>query len=764
VIEMKQLYAALRHPIVAAFITSSGFAYANPAEDHRDAHRQYMEEVVVTAPFKTTAAETMQPINVLAGEALLEEIADTLGETLKGEIGINTASFGSGVGHPVVRGHTGNRIGILQNGVGTTDVSNQSPDHAEGMEVSFAERIEIIRGPASLLYGSGAIGGVINVIDGRIPETVPSKPRVMLEHAYNDNTSGDRTLFRLDAGSGNFAFHLEGFQRSSANVEIPGFAIDEAAVEALEELAHAHEDEDHGDEDEHHDDEEGHEEHDHGDEEPLPNTKGFIGNSDSESDSGSIGMSFIGERGFIGFSTSKLNNKYGLPPGSHTHAHGDEEEEHHDEEGEHDDEHEDEHAEEGHGDDHDEEVEFVRLDIEKTRHDLRAGMNFDEGLIESVRGSLAYTDYEHNEIEYFEDGGQVVGTVYSNQGYEGRITFNRRATGSWSGVYGLQFADNEFSAIGEEAFIPESDIRNLGFFGFEQYEAERFNVELGFRYDTNRVETGRCDSDESEFSASGGLLYKINGESNAFFGLARASRTPSVEELFSNVNNSTCIRVDDEDLVLHAPTNLLEIGNPDLDAETSNNLEIGYRHHTGRVTGEISAYMNQIDDYIFLDVTGEEFEEQLIGQHLARDAEFRGVEARVNVNVLESENFGINWSLFGDRVKAEFNAGGDIPLIPANKIGTKVEFYGARWTLQVHLNKVSDQKDAGEFEYPTKGYDEVSLYGDYHWDLGSAGGELKVFVKGSNLTDEEIRNHTSRLKNYAPESGRSYLIGIRYRY
>jgi len=767
-INTNRLYPPLRQCVAIILFTSSGTAFSDPTEDHRDAPHQYMEEIVVSAPFGTTAAETMQPINVLAGEALLEEAANTLGETLKGEIGINNASFGPGVGHPVVRGHTGNRVGILQNGVGTTDVSNQSADHAEGVEVSFADRIEIIRGPASLLYGSGAIGGVINLIDGRIPETVPEKPQLVIEQTYNDNNSEDRTVFRLDAGTGNFGFHLEGFRRDSDDVEISGYAIDEAAIEAQEELLHAHEGEheaEHGDE--HHDDED---EHGHEDEEELPNTRGYIGNSDSESDGGSIGFSFVGERGFIGFSTSTLNNEYGLPPGSHTHAHGDEEDEHHDDEDEHGDEHEDEHEDEGHADEDDdhghgeEEVEFVRLDIEKTRYDLRAGLDFDDGLIESLKTSFAYTDYEHDEVEYFEDGGQVVGTTYSNEGYEGRMTVNRRATGAWSGIYGIQFTDNEFSAVGEEAFIPESDIRNFGVFGFEQFEGERFNLELGFRYDSNEAETGQCDSDESEFSASGSVLYRINDESNAFFGLTRAARTPSVEELFSNVDSNTCNRVaDDEDLVLHAATNLLEIGNPNLDTETSDNLEIGYRYHTGRITGEISAYINQIDDYIFLNITGEEFEEQLIAEHTARDAEFKGIEARLNINVYESAPFGVNWSLFGDSVNADFDAGGDIPLIPADKIGTEIEFYGPHWTFHIHMTSVSDQDDTGEFELPTDGYDEISLYGDYHWDLGNAG-ELKVFVKGNNLTDEEIRNHTSRLKNYAPEPGRSYLLGLRYTY
>ncbi len=748
-----------RGAFTAVLIAASSTALSDTSEVHRDAHHQYLEEIVVSAPFETIATETMQPINVLTGEALLEESANTLGETLKDQIGINSASFGPGVGHPVIRGHTGNRVGILQNGVGTTDVSNQSPDHAEGIEVSFAERIEIIRGPASLLYGSGAIGGVINVIDGRVPEAVPERPELMIEQTYNDNNGEDRTLLGLEAGTGPFVFRVEGFRRESGNVEIPGYAIDEAAVMALEEQFHGHEDE--------HD-------HDH-EEEELPNTRGFIGNSDSESEGGSIGFSFVDDRGFIGFSASKLSNEYGLPPGSHTHAHGEEEGEHHDEDGhdedghDEDEHHEDEHDEDGHDEEDGhghggEEVEFVRLDLEKTRYDLRAGLDFDDGFIESVSTAFAYTDYTHDEVEYFEDGGQVIGTVYSNEGYEGRITLNRRATGRWTGIYGVQFTDNEFSAVGEEAFIAESDIRNVGFFGFEQFKHDRFNMEFGFRYDANEVETGACNSDESEFSASGSLLYKINEESNAFFGVTRATRTPSVEELYSNVDNNTCGRyADDEDLVLHAATNLLEIGNPELDPETSRNLEIGYRHHTGRITGEISAYINQIDDYIFLNLTGEEFEEQPIAQHMARDAEFRGVEARLNVNVFESENFGVNWSLFGDSVNADFDAGGDIPLIPADKFGTDIEFFGPRWTIHFHMSRVSDQNDTGDFERPTEGYDEVSLYGDYHWDLGDAG-ELKVFLKANNLTDEEIRNHTSRLKNFAPEPGRSYLVGLRYSY
>jgi iron complex outermembrane receptor protein len=260
------------------------------------------------------------------------------------------------------------------------------------------------------------------------------------------------------------------------------------------------------------------------------------------------------------------------------------------------------------------------------------------------------------------------------------------------------------------------------------------------------------------------VLYDISENANTFIGLTRASRTPSVEELFANVDNLSCGRPsDDEMLVLHAATNLLEIGNPNLAPETSNNFEFGYRLFADRVTGEISVYANQIDDYIYLNVNGSEFEEQLIGQYEARDAQFRGVEGRVIFNVLASDRFSMNWSLTGDVVNAEFDAGGKVPRIPAAKLGTKLEFFGEQWTVHAHAFKVSQQDDIGEFELATDGYTLLSVYADYHWDISDSG-ELKLFLRCENLLDEEIRNHASLLKSYAPEAGRSFRIGLRYRH
>lgn len=703
-----------------------------------------LQEIVVTAPFNQSEAETALPIGILSGEALREKIGNSLGDTLKSEIGINSASFGTGVGQPIIRGQTGNRITVLQNGVGVSDVSNVSPDHVNAVEATFADRLEVIRGPSTLLYGSGAIGGVVNVIDNRVPESLVERPEFVLQQSLNTVNDEEKTVIRLDASAGNFAFHLDAFRRDGENVDIDGFAIDEFSVERLEELTEAHHDE------AGHDDEEGHEDE-------FENTRGYIGNSHSESDGATIGFSWVGNKGFIGFSASELNNNYGLPPGSHAH-HEEEghEEEDHDDEGMHD---EDE-DENGH-----EEIEFLRIDMESRRYDIRGGFDFSDSWIESIRGSMGFTDYEHGEIEFFEDGGSEVATLFSNEGTEGRFTLSHVPVGNWTGVWGFQYSDTVFSATGEEAFIPRSDISSRAIFGVERFTQGNLTAELGFRIEDNEVDpSGRCGFDGNETSLSGSVLYDLSADSNVLFGLSRSERAPSVEELFSNTSTATCARfADDEDLVLHAATNLLEVGNPNLSEETSNNIELGYRVHSGPITGEFSAYYNKVDDYIFLALSGEEHEEQAIASYLARDVTFRGIEGEISFNLMETNSGSLVFNLFGDIVDAEFDSGGNVPRIPAAKIGAGLRFFGSNWSTHLHVTDVQQQDDVGELELDTDGYTLVSIYADYHWTYNNES-ELKLFVRGDNLLDEEVRNHASLLKNFSPEPGRGATIGLRFEY
>ena len=660
--QRKKLSTAIGLAVTALY---AGGVLAQEAAHNEDE----IVEVVVTVAFQQSEAETAMPVGVLDGEALRERIGNSLGETLQNEIGVNNASFGTGVGHPVIRGQTGNRVKVLQNGVGTTDAAALNPDHAEAVNTQLAERLEVIRGPSALLYGSGAVGGVVNVIDNRIPESLPAEPSLVLQQTRDNVSNQDQTLVRIDAAAGNVAFHLDAFTSRNDNVEISGYAIDEEAVEELEELIHEHLEEAHEDDhDDDHDDDHEHEE------EEVENTFGYIGNSDARSDGGNIGFSFVGDNGFFGFSVSEVSKEYGLPIGVHAHAHHEEEHDEHEEE-DHDDDHDDDHDEH---EEHAEEVEFVRIAMDKTRYDFKGELQLDDGFIESVRASMGITDYMHDEIEIFEDGEREVGTRYENEGTEGRVTMTHVPVGNWSGVWGLQFTDNVFSTTGEEAFIPKSDINSVGFFGVERYTNGSLTGEIGLRFEDNSVDpNGRCEYSGNATSLSGSVLYDLDNESNLLFGASRSQRAPTVEELYSNVDAGSCAPEEHhEHLVLHAATNLLEVGNPMLEEETSANLEFGYRKYGGSFTGEFSAYHNQIDNFIFLDLTGEEFEEQPLASYMARDASFTGIEGEVNFNVMESGDSSLEFGVFGDLVNAEFDSGGYVPRIPAAKLGAKLRWFG----------------------------------------------------------------------------------------
>ena len=723
--------------VASALVIGSASTLAAAQDDAPLHEDERIDEIIITAPFAESQAETMLPINVISGEELREKVTNTLGDTLKNEIGVNSASFGSGVGQPIIRGQTGNRVSVLQNGIVLTDASNVSPDHGNGVEPLLADRLEIVRGPSTLLYGSGAIGGVVNVIDNRIPETLPGQTDFQLEQNYNSVNDENKTVFRLDSSIGSVGIHLDYFTRENDNVEIDGFAIDEAAVERLEELTAAFIGEEH---DEDHEEEE------------FENTYGFIGNSNGEAEGGTAGFSFVGDQGFFGFSYNTIENDYGLPPGTHSHAHGHGEEEHD----------EDEHEEgEEHGE---EEVEFVRLALDQDRYDFKGEYRFQNSWIESIRGTVGISDYEHREIEFFEDGGAEVGTLYSNEGMESRFVLTRTPTGDWSGVYGLQIGDSEFSATGEEAFIAPSDIRNVGLFGVERYSADRFTGELGFRFESADVDPGgRCAYDENVFSVSASGLYDINGNSNLMLSAALSERAPSVEELFSNTSLDTCGRyADDERLVVHAATGLLEIGNPSLDTEKSNNIEFGYRINSGSITGEFSAYYNSINDYIYLDITGEEAEETPIAAYLQQDATFSGFEAELTFTLAQTDSYNSELTLFGDMVSAELDAGGNVPRIPASKFGSEIRYYGDNWSTHLHVTRVNDQEDVGRLELATDGYTLVSVYADYHIAVGDS--EVKLFARGDNLLDEQVRNHASFLKLFSPEFGRGVTVGVRYEY
>ncbi len=690
--------------VVLLMASAASFASSVAAEEESV---KELEPVLITAPVHKLAEEMARPFNALKGDELSRKVGNTLGETLNQELGVTSSSFGAGVGQPVIRGQSGPRVRVMQDSLGIQDVSTLSPDHANAVEPILAEPIEVLRGPQTLLYGSGAIGGLVNVIDNRIPDRLPEKVVTgAAEQRYNTVSDETTSVLRLDAGQGIFALHLDGFYRDRNNVEIPGFAIDEQAEAAS-----------HG--------EEGHEE-------AIANTKGYIANTDARARGGTVGFSFIGDPGFFGFSVNRLENDYGIPPGAHNHGHE-------------------------HGDEEAEGQDRIRVDMEQSRYDFKSELYDPAPFVETLKMRLGYTDYRHVERE-----NGATGTVFSNEAVEGRIELVHKNVGSWHGVVGVQVQDSEFSAVGEEAVVPKSDISSYGFFAVEDMHWRNVLFELGLRVEDQTITPDSLKSvSHTPVSASGSAVWNVRDDAAVTFAVTRSQRAPQVQELFSNG--------------FHAATRSFELGNPALSEETSYNLDLGFRYNPGWVSAEVNLFHNWVNDYIFQRSPGtvfnretEEFETVCseedacipVLESTQLDATFKGFEASLKFPVFDQAFGKLDLTLFSDYVRGRFDHGGDVPRVPPLRYGFQLDYGFEKLTAFARLMNAEAQNNPGENETKTDGYLLFNVGAEYRLAVADYA-ELMVFIRGKNLLNETIRNSTSYLRNIAPEPGRAGEFGIR---
>jgi iron complex outermembrane receptor protein len=269
---------------LAIFFLSTGALGSHAQAD--DNKVMEFEKMIVSTPLSRSVSKSARPVTVLTEDELRTKVGTTIGDTLKNEPGITSQSFGPGVGTPVIRGQSGPRVRVMQNSLGNNDVSSLSPDHANGVEPILVERIEVLRGPSTLLYGSGAIGGVVNVIDNRIPEQIPDK---LLggagEQRYDSATNETSSTLKLEGGKSGVAYHVDSFYRDQGNTHIGGSAIDENAARVADPGMSI-----------------------------ISNSNGLIDNSKARSRGGSVGVSKIGDAGLVGVSINSLEKNYGIPP------------------------------------------------------------------------------------------------------------------------------------------------------------------------------------------------------------------------------------------------------------------------------------------------------------------------------------------------------------------------------------------------------------------------------------------------------------------
>ena len=726
---------------VAALAQSERADTAQTSDDA--APSMHLEEIVVTA--HPLAGEGLSEATaVLEGEALEQAVADTIGATVARQPGIHTASFGDAVGRPVIHGMSGPRVRVMEDRIDSMDVSVTSGDHAVTVEPFIAERVEVIKGPSTLLYGTAAIGGVVDVQTGRIPreERQGVQGRGVLRSADNGSATGGAV--RLDGGGGSFSWHLDGFYRDAGEYDIPGFAESarfRAQEEEHDEDEHHDEDEDehHGeDEDEHHDeDEDEHEDEHHEEEEAF----GMLPGSDAKARGGAFGFSWIGARGFVGLTASRLDYDYGLPGHAHSHAH--EDEHHDDDEEEHHEGEDEDHAEDEH---HDEEAEGeegnATLTLDQTRVDFETALADPFGDFDSLNVRIGRNDYAHLEIE---PNGEV-GTRFANRSHEGRVELVR-TTGGQRNVFGLQFGQRDFSALGEEAFVPPVQTGTLGAFWLGERQVGTVELETGARVERVRHEpTQGADAQFTVFSASVGVVAVRDAFTLGVHG-GYSARAPSSEEMYS--------------YGAHLATQTFEIGEPDLDPEKAFHGALTLAWRSEGASFQATAYLAAWRDHIYQFATGAVEDELPVLRHGQEDAFYRGVDLQAHVDLVQFDSGSLALSGLFDMVTATIDVAGNdqLPRIPPLRAGVGLHLERGKLRADLDYLRVSAQDDVADFELPTDGYDDLRLY--VAVDLPASRADARIFLRGRNLTDAEQRHHTSIIKDLAPAAGRTLEIGVR---
>lgn len=714
-----------------ACIASPAIGQTAPAAPAQGSvHVESGSEIVITAPYLRDL-DILAGKSVVTGDELVEDIRPQIGETLTRQPGVSATSFGPGASRPVLRGFQGERIRVLTDGLGSLDVSNTSADHAVTIDPLTAERIEVLRGPAVLLFGSQAIGGAVNVIDRRIPRGVPEAGF----HIDAIGTYGSAAEER-SGGAGldvaltpNIVIHADGTYRKTDDLRVGGHVLTPALRAEQLEIAAEETEEGHLDE--------------AAEATELANRRGRLPNSATKTYTLGGGIALINEGGSLGFSAGYYDSSYGVaerPGAGHHHEEGEEEAEEAEEEAGHD-----------HGD--------VTIGMKQFRADMRGEVIVGGGFLDRIRVRAGFADYEHTEFE-----GADIGTVFNSEAFEGRLELVQADRDGWRGVIGFQGFTRNFSAVGEEAFVPPNVTDQYGLFTLQEFEFGDLGLELAARYErtdvrSSSVRTGfeedapvtAVDRSFDALSGAIGLSYAVAPEVKIGINGSRAMRAPSGEELFSNGP--------------HVATQAYEVGNPNFALEKSWGVELYARGAAGPVRFQLSGYATWFKDYIYETDSGVEFEsdefELPIFQYLQADARYYGVEGELSATLFRRDGFQLDGNLVADYVNAEIaNGGGPIPRIPPLRVLGGLSARAGDFGGRVEVEHVTKQDRVAAFETPTEDFTLVNA--SLSWRPFGRDNETTLILSANNLFDVDARRHASFTKDFVPLPGRDIRVAARF--
>ena len=667
-----------------------------------------METVVITAgPLQRSLFEQTQPVNIVEGQELRLRLQPTLGETLGQQAGVSSSYFGPVASRPIIRGLSEDRVQLLSNGSPNIDVSNLSADHAVALDPLTIEKVEVIRGPATLLYGPQSIGGVVNVTDSRIA----SKPlelnglgqpiRGAVEGRYNsaDNSGSGSGLVKF--GLGPMVFHLDGFRRSSTDLRIPGDTHTADAKSKPDALS----------------------------------VRNRLPNSASSSDGGALGASTVWDDGFFGLSYSGFNTSYGAVL-----------------------------------------ERDVLIDMRQRRWDSRGAFRNPFAGVKAIEFKLSATEYRHRELKLSEAEND-----FKSTGYTGRLELTHEKLGPLEGAFGYQGQIVNLESSGadlDHLLLPPVRSRTHSFFVLEELKTGPLTYQFGGRVDLAGHETDPVAGSETHkesqsknyaaWSTSAGVVYEFVKNYALAFNAALTQRPPTGAELFSNG--------------AHHATGTFEEGDPNLGLERALSLDLSLRKKAGRVTASTSVFFNRFSNYIGLFPTGvkvplDDGEEMAEYRFRTTRAQFWGAEAEVVFHLLERHSHsekgdpkpncpqpevfqGLHLDLRSDFVRSRDEATGrSLPRIPPMRHQAALVYDWQNLHSRLETQYVARQNRTTENEQSTASYCLLNAMVSYRIKSGPT--QWDVYLRGTNLANNEARMHTSFLKEVAPLPGRSITAGIR---
>jgi iron complex outermembrane recepter protein len=685
------------------------------------------ERVVVSGgAIEQSETDKAQSVTILTEDNLKLQTAPTLGDTLSTQPGIGGSDFTAGASRPVIRGQADNRVRVLNNGTEVFDVSNLSPDHAPSVSTLLSQSIEVVRGPATILYGSGAIGGVVNVTDNLIPVEQPAERLSGEVDGRFDSVDLERSgaMALTLSPFQHFVIHAEGSILRTDDRSIPGFALDQRIRAELTPEQR----------------------HDNG---FGGNPFGTVPNTFVKTKDFGIGASYVWNKGYIGASYSRFLSEYGVPDDPEVDEPG-------------------------------VPPERVHLNVRKDQYNVRSSIIDPLPWFSVANLKFVYTDYKHDEID-----NNTVGATFKTHGVDSRIELVHQPIGPFEGSIGSQVFYKALSVLGGEAFLQPTENLAVAGFIFEEVKLAPVRLQFGARVEHDSVSIDSSDPELTSLtspsqknqdflpvSGAAGAIYDFAKDWQLALNLTYSQRAPTPEELFARGP--------------HDATFQFIIGDPTLDVEINRSVDLSLRRTAGRVTGFVSGFYTSYDGFIDFNPTGQ-FEDGLqVFIYTPKKATFYGGEGRVDFHLLplsitkisepsdsksvknvitggeqivEKNPNDLYLRLQADYVHAEDSSGEPLPRITPFRYGISLNYESEHWLASIEGWRVDAQNRVAEFETTTPGYTFFNVSAGYKFQWGRTYNYL--YVRATNLLDAEGRDHLSFLKEVLPLPGRGVVVGLR---